>query len=67
MLLEELNKCLQPVENGTGKMQSQRWYYDSNVGQCRTFTYAGMKGNQNNFITQNECETDCLPNPCPTG
>lgn len=66
-ILETLNKCLQLVENGIGETQSQRWYYDLNLNRCRMFTYAGMKGNQNNFITQNECEEDCLLNPCPTG
>ena len=46
-----------------GKCRSrlQRFYYDTDVGVCRTFIYSGCQGNGNNFESENECIKTCVP------
>jgi len=34
-------------------------YYNADEKRCTSFNYNGMRGNQNNFITMNACETAC--------
>ena len=36
-----------------------RFYYDSQEGECVSFTYGGCQGNQNNFATLEECRARC--------
>ena len=45
-----------------GKCRSrlQRFYYDTDHGVCRSFTYSGCQGNANNFVTENECIDTCV-------
>jgi len=44
-----------------------RFGYEPSTQQCHQFIYRGLKGNQNNFLTLEECQLACLPNPCPSG
>lgn len=57
------NPCELPVAYGTGNESLLRWYADpqdrSCSRQCRSFAYKGFKGNQNNFLTKDECERQC--------
>jgi hypothetical protein len=58
--------CQQPMLIGQGNARLQRWYVDGTqgvCGACRVFTYSGMQGNQNNFLTQEECQRSC-PGTC---
>ncbi|KRX48722.1 Papilin [Trichinella murrelli] len=61
--------CQQPLQIGTGQTPVTRWYYNPTVGQCMPFQYSGMRGNQNNFISKEECERMCMTsiNACPVG
>ncbi|KRY14992.1 Papilin [Trichinella patagoniensis] len=61
--------CQQPLHIGTGQTPVTRWYYNPTVGQCMPFQYSGMRGNQNNFISKEECERMCMTsiNACPVG
>ncbi|VDK65807.1 unnamed protein product [Onchocerca ochengi] len=61
--------CLQPMTIGTGNKNLLRWYYDENTRQCLSFTYHGMMGNQNNFLSKQECQLTCQAyvNVCPQG
>lgn len=36
-----------------------RYYYDISVRKCRSFTYGGLGGNDNNFLTKGQCEMTC--------
>ncbi|EJW70651.1 hypothetical protein WUBG_18440, partial [Wuchereria bancrofti] len=51
---------------GEGNEKLERYYYDAMTRVCRVFTYQGMKGNQNNFLSQAACQLRCRPleNPC---
>ena len=63
----EGNPCLLPLSIGNGNVAITRYYYDSNQFSCQQFTYTGSGGNANNFLTQQECEQQCAPNPCTSG
>uniref|UniRef100_A0A914XM30 BPTI/Kunitz inhibitor domain-containing protein n=1 Tax=Plectus sambesii TaxID=2011161 RepID=A0A914XM30_9BILA len=60
--------CAAPVQEGEGQYSQTRWHFDSNTRQCRQFSYKGMKGNQNNFLSKFDCETSCpvFVDPCPS-
>lgn len=36
-----------------------RWFYNSETRTCVQFIYNGRKGNQDNFLTQEDCEATC--------
>ncbi|VIO87999.1 Uncharacterized protein BM_BM2587 [Brugia malayi] len=68
------NLCELPVAQGEGNETITRWFADSNdyscTGKCKIFTYKGFKGNQNNFLTKEDCEKQCkreCEDPCGTG
>lgn len=44
---------------GGGEAALQRWYYDASQRKCVQFTYKGRYGNQNNFLSQQQCEQTC--------
>lgn len=51
--------CTLPRETGRCRASIPRWFYDHTAGQCSQFTYGGCEGNQNNYETQQECESMC--------
>ena len=51
--------CSQPVVVGTDAASLPRWYYGSLTQQCLQFTYSSIGGNQNNFLSRNDCERSC--------
>nr|CDJ81977.1 Proteinase inhibitor I2 domain containing protein [Haemonchus contortus] len=58
-------ECLMPEDAGHGVESNHRWSYDSSTRKCVSFIYHGYGGNQNNFLSRNDCETACIPtNPC---
>ncbi|CAK5033590.1 unnamed protein product [Meloidogyne enterolobii] len=56
-----------PYSFSEGTAQLPRFGYEPSTQQCHQFIYRGLKGNQNNFLTLEECQLACLPNPCPSG
>lgn len=56
---------LQP-DAGECRIAEGRFYYNSADGTCQLFTYGGCGGNENNFLTREECEGSCfnLPDTC---
>ncbi|VDN07681.1 unnamed protein product [Thelazia callipaeda] len=63
------NRCLLPLATGTGSFALPRYYFDTEASLCRSFTFAGFNGNDNNFETIQECRTTCpeYDNPCLFG
>jgi hypothetical protein len=53
--------CAQPRIPGEpyGGVTGDRFYYDRTSDECVPFTFNGIRGNQNNFFTQAQCETTC--------
>ncbi|VDK20624.1 unnamed protein product [Anisakis simplex] len=60
-------RCNQPVVSGVGNANLVRWYYNAFTQQCQQFIYNGLQGNENNFLTREQCEDACFANPCLRG
>ncbi|KAI6217481.1 hypothetical protein M3Y99_01766000 [Aphelenchoides fujianensis] len=63
------NPCKLPWEAGQGNETLTRWYADPNDhscnNECKSFTYRGSHGNQNNFLSKELCEAKCkIKQPC---
>ncbi|KHJ40939.1 Kunitz/Bovine pancreatic trypsin inhibitor domain protein [Trichuris suis] len=64
------NPCQLPLAIGSGSHNLNRWYFNGQTNACVAFFYGGTRGNQNNFLTQEECNQACIvevSNPCPEG
>lgn len=48
-----------PLAPGTGNAGLARWYYNADDRKCVSFQYNGKRGNQNNFLTQADCQRIC--------
>ncbi|CAD6196119.1 unnamed protein product [Caenorhabditis auriculariae] len=60
--------CEQLVEEGVGGSPLRRWYFDQNTRFCNVFSFHGFKGNQNNFLSFEECRRACgAKNLCSVG
>ncbi|CDW53412.1 Kunitz BPTI and Lustrin cystein domain containing protein [Trichuris trichiura] len=61
--------CQLPLNRGNGNSVLVRWYYSANTKTCLSFSYTGRGGNQNNFLTSDDCKARCpvFDNPCSTG
>ncbi|CAJ0950916.1 unnamed protein product, partial [Mesorhabditis belari] len=59
--------CQAPRQEGDGEATLSRWFFDAMTLSCAPFTYLGRGGNENNFVTRDECEITCpaFVNPCP--
>ncbi|XP_064601285.1 BPTI/Kunitz domain-containing protein-like [Liolophura sinensis] len=53
--------CSLPPVVGRCRAAFHRFYYDSNAGACKEFTYGGCEGNGNNFVSPAQCEQFCRP------
>ncbi|CAI4222644.1 unnamed protein product [Auanema sp. JU1783] len=62
-----VDKCQQPLNIGVGNANIQRWYFNPLSQQCQSCVYKGLQGNENNFLSKQECENSCLVNPCRLG
>jgi hypothetical protein len=60
------NKCLKTVDSGSlcdfdfEERMYVRWYYSSFKGRCYKFLYSGCGGNENNFVSLDQCNHNCL-------
>lgn len=45
---------------GIGTLSLNRWYFNSETQSCEEFVYFGMKGNENNYLTKDQCQLECL-------
>ncbi|XP_016996715.2 kappaPI-actitoxin-Avd3b [Drosophila takahashii] len=53
-------RCLQPLDEGTGKAYLRNWFYNSTAQRCQRFIFYGGARNGNNFNTQARCRKICL-------
>ncbi|XP_055921965.1 papilin isoform X2 [Eupeodes corollae] len=51
--------CLLPPLYGHGNETTTRWHYDKPNKRCLEFEFAGLGGNRNNFINEQECMEYC--------
>lgn len=53
------NVCMLEQSKGNGQLNLQRWAFDQNSKKCISFAYSGSGGNQNNFLTREDCLKRC--------
>lgn len=66
---EDTDVCELPKEIGPCDGAMPRWYFDPSEERCMEFIYGGCEGNENNFLTEDDCESKCgdmggLPPTC---
>ena len=61
--------CKLPKAEGVGDGKITRWFFNSAERKCQNFIYRGTGGNQNNYLTAEECRDACpaFENPCGSG
>ena len=52
--------CSLPKEAGPCRGNFIRWYYDTTMQKCLPFTYGGCRGNNNLFMSHEECFQLCV-------
>ncbi|CAF0809451.1 unnamed protein product [Adineta steineri] len=58
-IAERKQKCMQPLEPGPCTKFIDRFYFDVTTRKCTKFQYGGCRGNENNFMTHEECGAMC--------
>ncbi|XP_023658081.1 kunitz-type protease inhibitor 1a [Paramormyrops kingsleyae] len=53
------NHCLVPKKVGPCRGSFPRWHYNAASERCEQFVFGGCKGNNNNYVSKNECEDAC--------
>lgn len=51
--------CLQPMDEGSCRHYTLRWYFHPAAKACRPFIFGGCQGNSNRFETKRKCERLC--------
>lgn len=51
--------CMELPDQGPCRGLYQRWSFVAAKGMCVPFNYGGCRGNQNNFISQEDCLSTC--------
>ena len=57
--IKQDDKCLLPKEVGPCRMNKDMYYFDIATRKCSLFQYGGCKGNENQFVTMEECQNVC--------
>ncbi|XP_012938464.1 carboxypeptidase inhibitor SmCI-like [Aplysia californica] len=53
--------CYLPKKEGVCSSSFERFYFNTETGECESFTYRGCNGNLNNFKTEMGCRDKCMP------
>ncbi|XP_015425557.1 PREDICTED: kunitz-type protease inhibitor 2 isoform X2 [Myotis davidii] len=51
--------CQVPKVVGKCRASMHRWWYNATGGSCQQFVYGGCGGNNNNYLTKEECLEKC--------
>uniref|UniRef100_A0A914W4H0 BPTI/Kunitz inhibitor domain-containing protein n=1 Tax=Plectus sambesii TaxID=2011161 RepID=A0A914W4H0_9BILA len=51
--------CLEPLAKGSCRGLEWKYYFDSVSKSCTLFEYSGCGGNENNFMTESDCQLAC--------
>nr|XP_049697073.1 spondin-1 [Helicoverpa armigera]XP_049697074.1 spondin-1 [Helicoverpa armigera]XP_049697075.1 spondin-1 [Helicoverpa armigera]XP_049697076.1 spondin-1 [Helicoverpa armigera] len=51
--------CMEEADPGPCRGLYSRWAFVAQKGMCVPFAYGGCRGNQNNFISQDDCTSTC--------
>lgn len=57
------NRCHLPPSVGHGTQTMRRFYYDWTTDGCHQLHYTGLGGNENSFMTYEQCEDACRGGP----
>lgn len=52
--------CTLSKDPGTCSDYVVTWYFEPVYQSCQRFMYSGCGGNRNRFMSQGECESECL-------
>ncbi|XP_012946540.1 papilin [Aplysia californica] len=52
--------CDMPQDTGPCRAYLQRYFYDPRERACNPFTFGGCGGNENNFMSLEECQKECM-------
>lgn len=55
-----IEACFLPKTIGSCNDKIPSWYYDVGSESCEAFTYGGCLGNNNKFVSKEECEQKCI-------
>lgn len=50
---------MQEKDVGPCEAAMTRWFFNSQTKQCEVFLYGGCEGNDNNFMSEDECKESC--------
>lgn len=56
---KKLEKCSLAKETGDCTGKHARWSFDKTENKCMPFYFTGCKGNDNSFVSFEECENNC--------
>ncbi|KAJ7345553.1 hypothetical protein JRQ81_001503 [Phrynocephalus forsythii] len=52
--------CGKKADSGPCKALHARYYFDIQTRRCEIFNFGGCQGNENNFLTLEECQEKCV-------
>ncbi|XP_058060218.1 papilin [Anopheles bellator] len=53
--------CRQPLDVGNCEAQQARWHFTGDGNKCMPFYFTGCGGNENHFVSRDQCEAECPP------
>ena len=59
--------CELPLKIGDGDGAMERFFFNASSKTCQDFVYRGSGGNENNFQSLSECQTECDINEVQDG
>ncbi|XP_026552715.1 tissue factor pathway inhibitor isoform X1 [Pseudonaja textilis] len=57
--------CALKADPGPCKALHTRYHFNIHTGHCELFNYGGCQGNENNFLTLDECQETCIVKDVP--